>query len=186
MNKILRRYNKIVICGLLFAIVLSISIATNFGLSHSNIVEAVEKTEPLVFEWMSHDEALKKAEKENKHILVFFYTDSCGWCDKMEREVYSNEEVKKMLAENYVSIKINAMSNNEIEVNGEKMTEKAFALRYQVTGYPTTWFLESKAEGIAPLPGYVTADQFITVLKYIGEDWYKTTTFQEYVEKNKS
>ena len=144
--------------------------------------EVTEEPIPIVFNWLSYNEALLKAEKESKSILVFFYSDGCSWCDKMEREVYANNEVKKILADKFVSVKINASSNNKVEVNGEEITEKAFSLSYQVTGYPTTWFLEDKDKGIAPLPGYIPAEQFVTVLKYIGEEWYKKITFQEYVE----
>jgi len=54
---------------------------------------------------------------------------------------------------------------------------------YQVSGYPTTWFLESNHSHIAPLPGYVTAEQFIPILNYIGEGWYETISFKEYMEK---
>ena len=148
--------------------------------------EVTEEPIPIVFNWLSYNEALLKAEKENKSILVFFYSDGCGWCDKMEREVYTNKEVKQLLADKFVSVKINASSNNKIVQNGEEITEKKLATLFQVTGYPTTWFLENKDKGIAPLPGYIPAEQFVTVLKYIGEEWYKKITFQEYIENNKS
>ena len=186
MNTILKCKFKIIIHAMLFTVVFLSGLVLNFGIADPYIAEAVEEPKPLVLEWLSYNEALLKAEKENKFILVFFYSDGCGWCDKMEREVYANKEVKQLLADKFVSVKINASSNNKIEVNGEDITEKAFALTFQVTGYPTTWFMENKDKKIAPLPGYVQADQFVTVLKYISEDWYKKITFQEYVENNKS
>jgi len=179
------RRNRIMILMILVTVIFLTGIKSYFNLNPLE-AEAVEQSKPLVLNWLSYDEGLIKAEKEDKYILVFFYSDGCGWCDKMEREVYKNKEVKQLLAGKFVSVKINASSNNKIEVNGEDITEKAFALSFQVTGYPTTWFMENKDKKIAPLPGYVPAEQFITVLKYIGEDWYKTKTFQEYVESIKS
>jgi len=185
MNIIFNSKYKIVIYGLLFVFLTSSFILSNFGLKKPLLIEAVEESKPLMLEWLSYNEAVTKAENENKYMMFFFYADGCGWCDKMEKEVYADENVKQILAEKYVSVKINASSNNKIQINSEEMTEKAFALKYQVTGYPTTWFFESKNIGIAPLPGYVSAEQFISVLKYIGEDWYKEITFQEYIEKDK-
>lgn len=186
MNTILNIKYKIIIFALLFAVIFFTGISSNFSLVNPFIAEAVEKSEPLILNWLKYDEALLKAEKESKYILVFFYADGCSWCDKMEREVYANEEVKKILSDKFISVKINASSNNKIEVDGEEITEKKLASLFKVTGYPTTWFLEGKDKGIAPLPGYVPAEQFVTVLKYIGEEWYKKITFQEYVENNKS
>ena len=186
MDTILNKKYKIIIFALLFAVIFFTGISSNFSLVNPYIAEAVEKSEPLILNWLKYDEALLKAEKESKYILVFFYADGCSWCDKMEREVYANEEVKQILSDKFISVKINAGSNNKIVQNGEEITEKKLATLFKVTGYPTTWFLEDKDKGIAPLPGYIPAEQFVTVLKYIGEEWYKKITFQEYVENNKS
>ncbi|HER25255.1 MAG TPA: DUF255 domain-containing protein, partial [Candidatus Atribacteria bacterium] len=145
--------------------------------------EAVELSQPSVLNWLSYNEGLALAEKENKYILIDFYTDWCGYCKKMDKETYSKEEVKKFLNNNFVVVKVNAESDNKVIENGKEITERDLAKLYQVTGYPTTWFLESNHERIAPLPGYVTTEQFVPVLSYIGEGWYKSMSFKEYSEK---
>ncbi|MEA2022228.1 MAG: thioredoxin fold domain-containing protein [Candidatus Caldatribacteriota bacterium] len=186
MDTILNKKHKVIIFALLFAVIFFTGISSNFSLVNSYIAKAVEKPEPLILNWLQFDEGILKAEKENKIILIQFFADGCSWCKKMEKEVYPNEEVKKILLEKFIIIKVNGSSNNKIVQNGEEITEKKLAALFQVTGYPTTWFLEDKDKGIAPLPGYVPAEQFVTVLKYIGEEWYKKITFQEYVENNES
>jgi thioredoxin-related protein len=82
-----------------------------------------------------------------------------------------------------VTIKINARSENKVVEDGKEITERELAILYQVSGYPSTWFLERNHSRIAPLPGYVTTEQFIPVLNYIGEGWYKSISFKEYLEK---
>ena len=186
MNKILNNKYKIIVFTVLFAIIFFTGLSTNFRLINPSIVEAVAKSEPLALNWLPYNEGLLKAEQENKHILVHFYTDGCSWCDKMEKEVFTNEEVKQIIQDKFIAIKIHGKSNNMVTENGEEITEQKLATLFQVTGYPTTWFLEKKGEKIAPMPGYAPAEQFVTVLKYIGEDWYKEKTFQEYVENKES
>jgi len=146
-------------------------------------VEAVEQANPLTLNWLSYTEGLALAEKENKYVLIDFYTDWCGYCKKMDKETYSKEEVIKILNENFVMVKVNAESDNKVIENGKEISERELAKLYQVSGYPTTWFLESNHNRVAPLPGYVTTEQFIPVLNYIGEGWYKSISFKEYMEK---
>jgi len=47
--------------------------------------------------WLSYNEGLALAEKENKYVLIYFYTDECSWCKKMVDQTYSNEETSLTL-----------------------------------------------------------------------------------------
>ncbi len=174
--------NKIIVLGILLAIIFFFGLKSYFKIDEQN-AEAVEGAKPFALNWLSYNEGLALAEKENKYVLINFYTDWCGYCKKMDKEAYSNEEVKSILNENFVIVKVNAESENKVIENGEEITERELARLYQVSGYPTNWFLESNHSRIAPLPGYVTTEQFIPVLNYIGEGWYKTISFKEYMEK---
>ncbi len=174
--------DKIMVWVILLVIIFFFGLKSYFKIDEQN-VKAVEETKSLVLDWLSYNEGLTLAEEENKYILINFYTDWCGYCKKMDKEAYSNEEVKSILNENFVIVKVNAESENKVIENGEEITERELAKLYQVSGYPTTWFLESNHSHIAPLPGYVTTEQFIPVLNYIGEGWYKSISFKEYIEK---
>ncbi len=177
--------NKIIVSLIFLIIIFLVGAKLYFNLKPLE-EEVAEESKPLVLNWLSYDEGLIKAEKEGKYILIDFYTDSCGWCGKLDKEVYSNEGVKKIFLDKFVIIKVDASSENKVEEDGKEITEKKLATLYQITGYPTIWFLESNHNRIAPLPGYVPAEKFITVLNYISEGWYKKIPFKEYVEKNKS
>lgn len=174
--------NKIMVLVILLVMIFFFGLKSYFKIDEQN-AKAVEETKPLALDWLSYNEGLALAEKENKYILIDFYTDWCGYCKKMDKETYSKEEVIGILNENFIVVKVNAESNNKVIENGEEITERELAKLYQVTGYPTTWFLESNHGRLAPLPGYVTTEQFIPVLNYIGEGWHKSISFKEYMEK---
>jgi len=174
--------NKIMVLVILLVIIFFFGLKSYFKLDEQD-AEAVEQVKPLTLNWLSYTEGLALAEKENKYVLIDFYTGWCGYCKKMDKETYSKEEVKKILSDKFVTIKINARSENKVVENGKEISERKLATLYQVSGYPTTWFLESNHSRVAPLPGYVTTEQFIPVLNYIGEGWYKSISFKEYLEK---
>jgi len=174
--------NKIMVLAILLVVVFFFGLKSYFKIDEQD-AEAVEETKPLTLNWLSYNEGLTLAEKENKYVLIYFYTDECSWCKKMIDQTYSNEEVKKILSDRFVAVKIDARSENKVMENGEEISEKKLAILYQVSGYPTTWFIENNQTRIAPLPGYVATEQFIPVLNYIGEGWYKNISFKEYMEK---
>jgi len=62
------------------------------------------------------DEALEKAEKENKIIFVSIGYSTCHWCHVMERESFKNEEVAKIMNENYVNIKVDREERPDIDM----------------------------------------------------------------------
>jgi len=140
-----------------------------------------KKTNALT--WHKYDEGLTKAEKERKHVLIAFYTNWCGWCRRMDKVTYTDEEITKVLNESYVAIKVNAQSKDKVEVDGKKITEKEVAGSFRVRNYPTTWFLKHSGKKIAPYYGYADAETFLNVLNYIKDDLYEKISYEEYLKK---
>lgn len=134
--------------------------------------------------WKSFDEGIALAKSQNKKMLIDVYTDWCGWCKKMDKEVYTDAKVKEILTAKYVIVKLNAEADKQLTFNGTKLSHAEFAQAIGVTGYPATAFFGSDGQPITLLPGYVEAGRFATILTFIGDDHYKTTKFQDYVAKS--
>ncbi|MGH2574133.1 MAG: thioredoxin family protein [Ignavibacteria bacterium] len=139
---------------------------------------------PVFSQSMSFDEALKQAKQENKKIIIDVYTDWCGWCKRMDREAYSNSDVKKVIDESFILVKLDAEGSKKNNYNGKVYTDSELAAHFQVTGYPTTVFLSSDGKVIEfnydnyklkSFPGYLTAPEFSKVLNYIKDEKYKDT-----------
>lgn len=137
-----------------------------------------------VFAQNTFEDALKKAKSDNKRVVVDVYTDWCGWCKKMDGEAYSNKDVKNILADNFVFIKLNAEGTGKIKYKGKEYTETELAAFFEVTGYPTTVFLEPDGSLIEfkydkmtmkSVPGYFKTDEFKKILNYFKDGKYKDT-----------
>jgi uncharacterized protein YyaL (SSP411 family) len=61
------------------------------------------------------DEAFEKAKKEDKPIFLSIGYSSCHWCHVMEKESFEDEEVAKILNENFVSIKVDREERPDID-----------------------------------------------------------------------
>lgn len=160
-----------------------------------------EPTETVIeVEWISFEEALKRNKEEPRKILVDFYTDWCGWCKRMDRDVYTKSEISTYLNEKFYAVKFNAEKyKNDIEFHGNVFKfipapeggrngihELAYALMDRKASYPTTVFIDENLNPIQAIPGYQKAPFFDTVLKFLGEDKYKSTPWTEFQGSYKS
>ncbi|MCA9428811.1 MAG: thioredoxin domain-containing protein, partial [Candidatus Omnitrophica bacterium] len=72
-----------------------------------------------------NDEALKKAQKEQKMILVSLGYSACHWCHVMEHESFEDEEVAKVMNQYFVAIKVDREERPDIDqiyMNAAQMT----------------------------------------------------------------
>ncbi|MFA4838455.1 MAG: thioredoxin family protein [Candidatus Neomarinimicrobiota bacterium] len=135
--------------------------------------------------WYSFNEGILKAKKENKHIVIDFYTDWCGWCKKMDKETFSAPAVEKYLFENFVPIRINAENATEkLQFQGKTYTPVQLTRAFQVTGYPSIALLTPGSEVVAVIPGYIEKDMFMNLLRYMKSESYKSKmTLEEFLKK---
>ncbi|PKM80715.1 MAG: thioredoxin domain-containing protein [Firmicutes bacterium HGW-Firmicutes-14] len=61
------------------------------------------------------DEAFAKANKEDKPVFLSIGYSTCHWCHVMERESFEDEEVAKVLNDDYVSIKVDREERPDID-----------------------------------------------------------------------
>jgi len=65
------------------------------------------------YEW--GDEALEKAKKENKPLLISIGYAACHWCHVMARESFMDEHVAKIMNDNFICIKIDREERPDID-----------------------------------------------------------------------
>src|SRR5664279_1958061 len=61
------------------------------------------------------EEALQKAKKENKPILISIGYSCCHWCHVMEKESFEDSEVAEILNKNFISIKVDREERPDID-----------------------------------------------------------------------
>ncbi len=152
---------------------------------NSTAKKAGTLTPPAEIVWLNYEEGLKKGKSENKNIFVDFYTDWCGWCKKLDKDVYSDSAVKVVLAHHFITVKTNAESSRRFTLDdGKEYTDASLAREvFGVQGYPALWFLTATGEKLTYIPGYVPKEKFVNILTFISSKAYQTKKFEEYEQE---
>lgn len=100
--------------------------------------------------------AMARAAKEKKPIMMDVFTDWCGWCHKLDADVYSRDDVTKAVNAGFVPLKINPEAS---KANAD------FVNKYKVNGYPTILYIDAKGKEIYRTVGYVPGPDFLKELK---------------------
>jgi len=61
------------------------------------------------------EEALEKAKKENKLLIISIGYAACHWCHVMEEESFEDEEVAKFMNDNFIAIKVDREERPDID-----------------------------------------------------------------------
>ncbi len=85
------------------------------------------------------DEAVKVAKAENKDLLVDFTgSDWCGWCIKLDKEVFSHEAFDLGVKSNYVLVSLDFPRKEENKAKVPDIERnKELQSKYGVRGFPT-------------------------------------------------
>jgi thioredoxin-related protein len=103
------------------------------------------------------EEALKRASKSGKPVIVDFWADWCTWCERLDQNTYTDPAVVQK-AQEFVAVRVNTEgSHKELEV----------AVRYHVTSLPTIVFVSPEGRQLGRVNGYQGAGQFPRTLETV-------------------
>ena len=105
--------------------------------------------------WL-HDFAAAKAQAkaEDKPIFINFTgSDWCGWCIRLEKEVFKEEEFQKYAAENLVLVEIDFPKKKDQSAE-LKAQNKALDKEFEIKGYPTLFLLDADGKKLSGDVGY--------------------------------
>ena len=105
--------------------------------------------------WLDdYDAALKKAAAENKYVVVDFSgSDWCGWCKRLDKEVFATDTFLKAAAEKYVLLMVDSPEDDSLLSDQAKAQNPKLVEKFGIEGFPTVVVLDSKGEEICRL-GY--------------------------------
>ena len=99
------------------------------------------------------DEAMKRAKKEQKNVMLVLVSNYCPWCRKFEQRVLLKEEVNAIIQKNYIPLILNREKD-------------PFPKEFDTGFTPIVHFIDHKTQkSYKNVIGYNNKDEFTYILK---------------------
>lgn len=95
------------------------------------------------------EEAMQISAKKNKPLMLFFTgSDWCGWCIRLQKEVFHKPEFVQWAKKNVVLVELDFPRGKQLD---QAIRQQNYGLQnaLKVQGFPTIWFVtaEKKEDG---------------------------------------
>src|SRR5262245_27635194 len=113
--------------------------------AHQHTNRLIDETSPYLLQHAHNpvdwypwgDEAFAKARAEHKPVLLSIGYSACHWCHVMEHESFENEEIARLMNENFVNIKVDREERPDLD----QIYMNAVQMMTGHGGWPMTMFL---------------------------------------------
>ena len=101
-------------------------------------------------DWLTDFEKAKKAAKDKGIPIIadFSGSDWCGWCKKLDKEVFTKKEFLDYAKDNVVLLLVDFPRQKKQSAKVKKQNEK-LAKQYNVRGFPTVLLLDADGKVLA-------------------------------------
>ena len=142
---------------------------------------AVNAEPPPDYNFQRYDEGLKQAAESQRPVFVYFGRYGCGFCDKTNKESFSDDTVKKAYSDHYELVYVNSESMDRLVLpSGERITEMQLGERMNTLGTPVFFFLEPDGREIMKVYGYQDAERLLDMDRYIQGGHYAEASFKDF------
>ena len=100
--------------------------------------------------WVTDFAAAKaQAKKEKKYLFIDFTgSDWCGWCKKLEKEVFSQEAFQKKIPQEFIMVQLDFPKKTKQDEKIAKQNQE-LSQKYGVRGFPTVILTDADGEEFA-------------------------------------
>jgi thioredoxin-related protein len=111
---------------------------------------------PAEVNWLTDYAAAKaKAKSDNKFVLLDFTgSDWCGYCKRMQAEVFSKPQFQEYAAKNLILVELD-FPRSKPQSDAVKTQNMKLANEYGIEGFPTLIVLSPEGKRVANFFGYM-------------------------------
>ena len=106
-------------------------------------------------DWLHDYNKAQEAAKANHKLLFLNFTGSdwCGWCIKLDKDIFSQPQFKNYAHDNLVLVELD-FPRRKSQPTEERKQNMQLAEQYEVLGFPTIVVLNSSGQKVWEFNGY--------------------------------
>lgn len=109
---------------------------------------------PAGYPFLRFDEAMQQANRDIKLVFVYFGRYGCAYCDKTNKEAFSDPTVRDRFIDHYVLTYVDAEGGRRLRLpSGERITERELGIRYNAAVTPVFSFMTPDGTRVLQLIG---------------------------------
>jgi len=148
---------------------------------------AVHAEPPAGYPFTNYDSGLAQARAENRPIFLYFGRFGCAWCDKTNREAFSDQALRERYTKNYVLIYVDAESGKRLTLpSGERITELELGARMKVLATPVFAYLHPDGKEIFKIPGIQSTSDFVRYDRFVSEGHFRRESIRDFLAREKN
>lgn len=129
------------------------------------------------------DQLSFQAKKENKHLLLFFHKDGCGFCEKMIYETLADSVIEDVIDKYFIFVDIGIDDEGNIEHRDFVGSKHGYAQSLEIDFYPTVGFVDGNNSIVYGAIGYRDIETFSLLLRYIYSGDNKVMELEDFISK---
>ncbi len=117
-------------------------------------------------------------------IALYFGQEHCAYCKALVEVNLTRPDIVKYVRDNYDIISLDIWGSRIITLlDGNEISERDYAIQQNTNFTPSLIFFDETGNLAFKMRGYYKPYRFQAMMKYIVEDFYKTESFRDYLER---
>ena len=117
-------------------------------------ITSVSANPPSEYPFLRFDQALQQAGTDGKLVFVFFGRYGCAYCEKTNKEAFSDPTVRDKYVGHYILTYVDSESGRRLRLpSGERITERELGTRYNAAVTPVFSFMAPDGTDLLRLVG---------------------------------
>ncbi|OGI38206.1 MAG: thioredoxin, partial [Candidatus Muproteobacteria bacterium RBG_16_64_10] len=149
------------------------------------LVLAAHAEPPESYPFLSYDDGFRQARAQGKRVFLYFGRLGCGWCEKTNKESFSDSALRALYIGHYVLVYADAESGRRLTLaTGERITEMELGVRMKAFATPLFAWLEPDGSTIAKVAGVQSVKDFRDYDRFVHGGEYRRKDFKQFIAEN--
>jgi len=138
---------------------------------------------------------LAAASEKKKRLAIMWELRGCPYCKETHLVNFARPEITDFIQQRFEILQLNIIGSREVvDFDGEKLSEKRLAQKYDIRYTPTFQFFPETVEGlsakkppareVARAQGYLQPPHFLAMFRYVAERAYEKGSLRDYLKAN--